>query len=462
MNTFTKMKIGFICLFTVAGSVAFGQSRSTQDFDNNWKFILDSTHNYSETNVKDNNWRTLNLPHDWSIEGNFSEDNPAGASGGALPGGIGWYRKTFTIPASEKGQSVFIRFDGVYKNSEVWINGNSLGIRPNGYITFQYDLTPYLKYGNEKNVIAVKADNSKQPNSRWYSGSGIFRNVWLIKTNKLHVDKWGTFISTPNISEKAATVNVSTEIKNQFSSAKDIVLKTTLYDASGKEVVTDSKKATIPQFVEEKDFSLDQSLTVSNPHLWSLERPYLYKAVSQVILNGKTIDSYETKFGIRSFYFDADKGFFLNGKSVKILGVCDHHDLGALGSAINTRGIERQLQLLKAMGVNGIRTSHNPPAPELLDLADKIGFIVMDEAFDMWKRAKTKYDYHLDWDKWHKRDLEDQVLRDRNHPSVFIWSVGNEIPEQYGKKGDTSGRDIARELVGIVKSLDTTREIVTA
>jgi beta-galactosidase len=469
MYTFKKMKsdsfrIMLICLFTVTGSVAFAQTRSTADFDNNWKFILDSTHNYSEINVKDNNWRTLNLPHDWSIEGTFSKDNPAGAGGGALPGGIGWYRKSFTIAAAEKGQSVFIRFDGVYKNSEVWINGNSLGIRPNGYITFQYDITPFLKYGNEKNVMAVKVDNSKQPNSRWYSGSGIFRNVWLIKTNKLHVDKWGTFISTPNVSEKAATVNVVTQIRNQYSSSKDIVLKTTIYDASGKEIATASKKAAIPESVEEKTVHLDQSFTVNNPNLWSLDNPYLYKAVSQVILNGKIIDSYETKFGIRSFHFDVDKGFFLNGKHVKILGVCDHHDLGALGSAINTRAIERQLQMLKAMGVNGIRTSHNPPAPELLDIADKIGFIVMDEAFDMWKKPKTKFDYHLDWDKWHKRDLEDQVLRDRNHPSVFIWSVGNEIPEQGGdaSKGDTSGRVIARELVGIVKSLDTTREIVTA
>ncbi|HEU5365590.1 MAG TPA: glycoside hydrolase family 2 TIM barrel-domain containing protein [Hanamia sp.] len=464
MHIFKKIKTGLICLFTVITSITVAQTRSTQDFDNNWKFILDSTHNYSEINVKDNNWRTLNLPHDWSIEGTFSKDNPAGAGGGALPGGIGWYRKTFTIPAAEKGQSVFIRFDGVYKNSEVWINGNSLGIRPNGYITFQYDLTPYLKYGNEKNVIAVKVDNSKQPNSRWYSGSGIFRNVWLIKTNKLHVDKWGTFISTPNVSQEVATVNVVTEIRNQYRSSKDIVLKTTLYDASGKEIATDSKNATIPESVEEKPFSLDRSFNVKNPNLWSLERPYLYKAVSQIILDGKTIDSYETKFGIRTFYFDADKGFFLNGKHVKILGVCDHHDLGALGAAINTRAIERQLQMLKAMGVNGIRTSHNPPAPELLDLADKIGFIVMDEAFDMWKKPKTKFDYHLDWDKWHKRDLEDQVLRDRNHPSVFIWSVGNEIPEQGGNasKGDTAGRVIARELVGIVKSLDTTREIVTA
>ncbi|MGN6196777.1 MAG: beta-galactosidase GalB [Ginsengibacter sp.] len=459
MNKFAIIKIAIICLFTiVANSDAYTQIRKA-DFDNSWKFNLDSVNNYSEQNINDNNWRTLNLPHDWSIEGKFSKDNPATPAGGALPGGIGWYRKTFTIPVSEKGKSFYIRFDGVYKNSEVWINGKPLGMRPNGYITFQYDLTPYLKYGNEKNVIAVKVDNSKQPNSRWYSGSGIFRNVWLITVNKLHVDQWGTFITTPKVTENAATVNVVTQIKNENSSQKDVVLKTMIYNADGKEILSKTSDATIPF---EKNNEVTQSFDISNPKLWSLDHPYLYKAVSQVILNGKVVDSYDTKFGIRTFYFDVDKGFFLNGKPVKILGVCDHHDLGALGSAINTRAIERQLKMLKAMGVNGIRTSHNPPAPELLDLADKIGFIVMDEAFDMWKRAKTEYDYHLDWDKWHKRDLEDQVLRDRNHPSVFIWSVGNEIPEQWGEKGDTSGRNIARELVGIVKSLDTTREIVTA
>jgi len=460
MYTFNKIKICLICLFTIlTNGHAYTQSRTKADFDNGWKFKLDSVNNYAEINVKDNNWRTLNLPHDWSIEGTFNKDNPAGVGGGALPGGIGWYRKTFTVPANEKGKSFYIRFDGVYKNAEVWINGKSLGIRPNGYITFQYDLTPYLKYGNEKNVIAVKVDNSKQPNSRWYSGSGIFRNVWLISVNKLHVDKWGTFISTPNVSENGATVNVVTQIKNENPSSKNVVLKTVIYNANGKEISSTTSDANIPS---EKNNEVKQSFDISQPNLWSLDHPYLYKATSQVISNGKMVDSYETKFGIRSFYFDAEKGFFLNGKSVKILGVCDHHDLGALGSAINTRAIERQLQLLKAMGVNGIRTSHNPPAPELLDLADKIGFIVMDEAFDMWKRPKTKYDYHLDWDKWHKKDLEDQVLRDRNHPSVFIWSVGNEIPEQWGEKGDTSGRAMARELVSIVKSLDTTREIVTA
>ncbi|HEY5371081.1 MAG TPA: beta-galactosidase GalB [Hanamia sp.] len=462
-----KMKILLICLFTVIFSnMAYTQSRTKLDFDSNWKFVLDNFTNYSAETVNDNSWRTLNLPHDWSIEGKFSKDNPATVGGGALPGGIGWYRKTFTIPASQKGKSFFIRFDGVYKNSEVWINGKSLGVRPNGYITFQYELTPYLKYGNEKNVIAVKVDNSKQPNSRWYSGSGIFRNVWLISVNKLHVDQWETFISTTNVSDKAATVNINTKIKNQFSSDKSIVLNTSIYDASGKKITTSSAKANVSNgdADDKNSEEIKQSLNVKNPNLWSITNPYLYKAVTQVMLNGKLVDTYETNFGIRYFNFDKDEGFSLNGKPLKILGVCDHHDLGALGSAINTRAIQRQLELLKGMGINGIRTSHNPPAPELLDLCDKMGFIVMDEAFDMWAKPKNPYDYHLDWKEWHKRDLEDQILRDRNHPSVFIWSVGNEIPEQGGNpaKGDTSGRVIARELVGIVKSLDTTREIVTA
>jgi beta-galactosidase len=453
----------FLIFFSAGAQV---NTRIKSSFNNDWKFKLDSTKAYSETNINDANWRTLNLPHDWSIEGKFDKDNPATPSGGALPGGIGWYRKTFTIPAINKNKIILIDFDGIYMNSEVWINGHSLGVRPNGYISFQYDLTPYLKYGNEKNSIAVKVDNSKQPNSRWYSGSGIYRNVWLTTVNKVHVDKWGTFITTSNVSAKSAGVKIVTEIKNQNSSNKAVSLKTIIYDASGKPIATSSVKSTVPEstIANSKSTSLNQSFTINQPKLWSIDNPYLYKAVSQVSVEGKVVDTYETKFGIRYFNFDADKGFFLNGKPLKIVGVCDHHDLGALGSAINTRAIERQLQLLKGMGINGIRTSHNPPAPELLDLCDKMGFIVMDEAFDMWAKQKSPYDYHLYWKEWHQRDLEDQILRDRNHPSVFIWSIGNEIPEQGGNpaKGDTSGRVIARELVSIVKSLDTTRPIVTA
>ncbi|HEY8689961.1 MAG TPA: sugar-binding domain-containing protein [Chitinophagaceae bacterium] len=435
------------------------QHISRIDFDKDWKFKLDSEHTYSEPAFADEAWRTLNLPHDWSIEGTFSKDNPATEGGGALPGGIGWYRKTFTIPETDKNKNIFIQFDGVYRNSEVWINGHSLGVRPNGYISFQYDLTPYLKYDNQKNVIAVKVDNSKQPNSRWYSGSGIYRNVWLTAVNKFYIDNYGTFITTSSISKKESIINVETKVVTENAVNKSVTILTTVYNPSGIKIT----QITTP-IISEQNNPIKQILNIEQPNLWSIDQPYLYKAVSQVIVNGKVTDTYETKFGIRYFNFDTNKGFFLNGKHIKIVGVCDHHDLGALGSAINTRALKRQLEILKAMGCNGIRTSHNPPAPELLDLCDKMGFIVMDEAFDMWAKPKTEFDYHLYWNEWHKKDLEDQIVRDRNHPSVFIWSVGNEILEQWGdvSKGDSSGRVIARELVNIVKTLDTTRKIVTA
>jgi len=441
-------------------SICFAQQKNRQLFTEDWKFILDSTNDYRKTDVNDANWRTLNLPHDWSIELPFDSASPTGTGGGALRGGVGWYRKTFLLPAADKNKTFFIDFDGVYCNSEVWINGHYLGKRPNGYISFRYELTTYLKFGTEKNVIAVKVDNSKQPNSRWYSGSGIYRNVWLIKANPVYVDHWGTYITTPKVNENKATVTVRTKFINTFDSGIPISISTSLLDADNKIVATN----TIPNLKSGAFKDIEQSFQVNNPKLWNLERPYLYKAVSKLSVNNTIVDEYTTAFGIRYFQFDADKGFILNGKPVKIIGVCNHHDLGALGTAINTRALERQLEILKGMGINGIRTSHNPPAPELLDLCDKMGFVVMDEAFDMWKRPKNKFDYHLDWDEWHKRDLQDQVLRDRNHPSVFMWSLGNEIPEQWSdaSKGDSSGKVILRELVSIVHALDTTRPTATA
>ena len=429
------------------------QHKTRVSFNNDWKFKLDSVGSYSDASANDASWRTLNLPHDWSVEGKFDKNAPAGTGGGALPGGLGWYRKTFSIPATQKGKAIFIEFDGVYRNGEVFINGHSLGIRPYGYSSFQYDLTPYLNYGNDKNVIAVKVDNSRQPNSRWYSGSGIYRNVWLTTLNKSHINNWGTYVTTPQVNTNEATVNIQTNVVTAGDSPT--VLETTIYDAAGNTVASASSPATS---------EVSQSLRLSQPKLWSIERPYLYKAVSRLKSGSSVLDTYTTTLGVRSFYFDREKGFSLNGKPVKLLGVCDHHDLGALGAAINTRAIERQLQILKGMGCNSIRTSHNPPAPELLDLCDKMGFVVMDEAFDMWAKAKTKYDYSNDWDQWHAKDLADFITRDRNHPSVVIWSIGNEILEQWGdeKKGDTSGRPIARELAGIVRSLDATRPITTA
>ena len=435
--------------------------RSIADFDKGWHFNLGDVKDGEKTSLDDANWRLLNLPHDWSIEGKFSKDNPATPEGGALPGGIGWYRKMFTVPVSSKNKLIYIDFDGVYQKSTVWVNGHKLGFRPNGYISFRYELTPYLNFGGS-NTIAVKVDNSVQPNSRWYSGSGIYRNVWLVTTSDFGaIDHWGTFFTTSDVNEKSATVNAEIKIKGR---AYDV--KTTLYDASAKKVSVDSAHYAEHVQLGKPDsiHIIRQKFHVINPNLWSTDRPYLYTAVTEVygldMESGRkvSVDKYTTTFGIRYFNFDPDKGFSLNGKPMKILGVCDHHDLGSLGAAVNTRALERQLQMLKAMGCNGIRTSHNPPAPELLDLCDKMGFIVMDEAFDCWEWKKAKYDYHLYFKEWHKRDLEDQILRDRNHPSVIIWSIGNEIPQQ----GDTSALRLAPELAGIVHSLDKTRPITTA
>jgi beta-galactosidase len=448
-----------VTLVVLWNSQAFANARpgNTINFDRGWRFYLGDVAKGQAPELDDSQWRILNLPHDWSIEGEFDEKNPAGFGGGALPGGIGWYRKTFSIPDNAKAKKVLVDFDGVYRNSEVWLNGHYLGKRPYGYSSFQYDLTPYLNYGSQKNVMAVKVDNSQQPNSRWYSGSGIYRNVWLTVTDKVFVDHWGTYLTTPEVSEQTARINLKTRLRNTTESDAPITVTTIVSDARGREVARASAENVIAKGSQSE---IVQELTVKSPVLWSIDNPYLYKAVSRVQRNGRIVDTYETAFGIRYFAFDREKGFFLNGKRVKINGVCDHHDLGSLGAAVNTRALERQLEMLKAMGVNGIRTSHNPPAPELLELADRMGFIVMDEAFDMWKKEKTKFDYHLDWDEWHKRDLEDMILRDRNHPSIFIWSIGNEISEQWG--GNPAAGIIGKELSGIVRSLDKTRPITSA
>jgi len=435
-------------------NVSFAQSaRVKENFDSQWRFHLGDPVGADQPGYDDHSWRLLNLPHDWSIEGTFSRDNPATPGGGALPGGVGWYRKTFTVSEADRGKLFFIDFDGVYMDSRVWINGHYLGERPYGYSSFEYELTPYLHFGG-KNVIAVRVDNSHQPNSRWYSGSGIYRHVWLKKTARCYVDHWGVYITTPHITTDAASVRVQTTIRNRLGGTHSLQLQTRIEDASGKTVAENST----PLHAGTDSLTMAQQLQVHNPHLWSTEDPYLYRVVSRIVVDGKTEDEVITPLGIRYFHFDPQTGFSLNGKPMKIWGVCDHHDLGCLGAALNNRALERQLQMLKNMGVNGFRTSHNPPAPELLDLCDRMGILVMDEAFDCWKRGKNPYDYHVYWDQWHRRDLEDMIRRDRNHPSVIIWSIGNEIPDQW----DSAGADIARELAGIVRSLDTTRPITSA
>ncbi|MCX6236549.1 MAG: DUF4982 domain-containing protein [Bacteroidia bacterium] len=430
-------------------------ARSIVNFGKGWKFQLGDIPGTEAVGFEDASWRVLNVPHDWSIEGEFSEKNPASPGGGALPGGVGWYRKSFKVSEEDMKRSVFIDFDGVYQNSEVWINGHSLGKRFYGYSSFRYELTPYLNAGDKGNVLAVKVDNTAQPNSRWYSGSGIYRNVWLVTTGKTHIEHWGTVVTTPEITVAMAKVKTTTRIKNNLKMGQKLVFKTIIVDPSGKEIAHGKMDT---DGVKDSVMSTTFDFEVKNPILWNLDAPKMYSAISQVFVDGDLVDNYTTPFGIRSFEFSVDKGFFLNGKNIKINGVCDHHDLGCLGTAINKRAIERQLEILRGMGCNAIRTSHNPPAPELLDLADKMGFLIMDEAFDMWKKPKNKFDYSTVWDEMHKKDLQDLILRDRNHPSVMIWSIGNEILEQW----DSTGIVIAKELAGYVRELDTTRPITSA
>lgn len=440
----------FICivLFSCSSSK---KVRENVDFTEGWKFYLGDDSIAYNAQYDDAKWRILDLPHDWSIEADFSLKNPATPGGGALPGGIGWYRKDFVVDKSCEGKNVYIDFDGIYWNSKVWINGHLLGERPNGYISFRYDLTPYIKVG-EKNVIAVRVDNSKQPNSRWYSGSGIYRNVWLVTTNALHVDLWGTYVTTPIVTKDNAEIKVQTNIKNSSNSGQRFELYSILIDKEGKEIARINNSESVGAA---ENVSMNQSLKVSNPILWSIDNPYLYKIVTRIEQNGKVVDEYETPLGIRYFSFDPNKGFFLNGESIKIKGVCNHHDLGFLGAAVNTRAIERQLEILKEMGCNGIRTSHNPPAPELLDLCDKMGFIVMDEAFDMWRKKKSPYDYSQYFPEWHERDLTDLILRDRNHPSIFMWSIGNEILEQWSDiNADTLDLQQANMVLNFANTLN--------
>lgn len=440
-----------IMLLIVTQLSSFAQDERIK-FNDNWQFKLDSANTPSTEGLDKASWRNVQIPHDWSIELNFDETSPSGNRGASLRGGTGLYRKYFSLDKTNKGQNIFIDFDGVYMNSTVWINGHKLGTRPFGYISFRYDLTPYLKFDGSDNELLVRAEN-QQPNSRWYSGSGIYRNVWLVTTGKVFVDHWGTYITTPQVSQQSASVHIQTKVRNSLNHFAKSSLKTLIYDPEGNEI----KVITSELSIESDSVCLaGQKFEVINPRLWSPENPNIYQAVSQIIVDGKMTSEYKTAFGLRYFDFDQEKGFFLNGKSTKIIGVCMHHDLGALGAAVNYRAMERQLEILKKMGINGIRTSHNPSAPEWLDLCDKMGFIVMTETFDVWKAIKenTPFNYNLYFDKWYKRDLTDHVVRDRNHPSVFMWSIGNEIPEQGGGEKDTIGRSITRELVNTIKALD--------
>jgi len=425
-----------------------------QLFDSNWKFFLGDPPAVSTVDFDDKNWRALDLPHDWSIEGTPDKDNPMGNDGGYFPAGIGWYRKMFTVPASWKGKIVSIYFEGVYMNSEVLINGKSLGVHPYGYTSFSYNLTPYLKL-NDKNVLSVRVDNSKQKNCRWYSGSGIYRHVWIVVTNPIHVAQWGLTVTTPNVSAEKATVLVKTLVKNETGLSQNVHLKVTLWDANKKNAGDNQLNLElVPNSVKE----LEQTIEVSKPLLWAPETPNLYQAQVQVENNNKTVENIRTTFGIRSIKFTTDNGFQLNGKTVKINGGCVHHDNGCLGAAAFDRAEERRIEILKSAGFNAIRTSHNPPSEAFLEACDRLGMMVIDESFDCWREKKKDYDYAMYFDAWWQRDLEAMVRRDRNHPSIIMWSVGNEVIER--KKPEAVA--IAKMLVDCVHKNDPTRPVTSA
>ena len=414
---------------------------------------------YTQPSFDDSSWRRLNLPHDWGIEGPFKQEYPGET--GKLPWwGVGWYRKHFAIPADDKGQQFYLDVDGAMAYAVVWLNGHFVGGWPYGYSSWRLYLTPFIKQGAD-NVLAIRLDNP--PNSsRWYPGGGIYRNVWLVKTGPIHVGHWGTCITTPVITEDAATINIRVSLEDRSPAAAAVKVSAEIYELDSKDqksshpvARTDSATVNVPA---DSVASTSLAGSVRKPRLWSLKNPDRYLAITTVTQGGRVIDRYETPFGIRSIKFTADKGFLLNGQRVPLNGVCDHHDLGALGSAINTRALERQLEILKEMGDNAIRTSHNPPAPELLDLADRLGFVVMDESFDCWVRGKTRNDYHLLFPDWHEKDMRALVRRDWNHPCVVLWSIGNEIPEQ----GSPAGHKVAAELAAIVHSEDPTRPVTAA
>jgi beta-galactosidase len=426
--------------------------RRTIALDQDWRFHLGEVDSGQAADLDDSSWRRLDVPHDWSIEGPFNQASPAGAGGGYLDGGIGWYRKSFVPPPEATGGRLFVEFDGVYMDSQVWLNGKLLGQHPYGYTGFQYELTPHLKPG--PNLLAVRA-NVTQPCSRWYSGAGIFRHVRLTATGPVHVAHWGTYVTTPKVTGDAAVVEVHTQVLNQGTALATARLQTAILDPEGVEVAKSESTATV---AGGGGSSFGQMLKVSKPKLWSLQTPELYALVSRVSVGGYVVDSVSTPFGIRTIEFTRDRGFLLNGRHVPLYGVCDHHDLGCLGSAVNRRAIQRQLEILKGMGCNAIRTSHNPPAPELLDLCDRMGFVVMDEAFDEWKAGKTQHGYGRFFDQWSEPDLVSMLRRDRNHPSIVMWSIGNEIPEQ----GAAKGYEMSKRLCDICRFQDPTRPTVSA
>lgn len=483
MSKYLLMKTGFflfrtqiavcVVLFLALATTGSGQAQDAarvtrmgaadaQSFDDGWRFArfgqqADGTSvkepaGLENPEIDDAGWRPLDLPHDWAIEGPFRMELPGGT--GKLPcQGIGWYRKSFMVPAEDAGRLTFIDFDGAMAYAKVWLNGQYVGTWPYGYSSFRFNLTPYLKYG-ARNLLAVRLDTEKWE-SRWYPGAGIYRHVWLVKTDAVHVGHWGTYVTTPETSDASALVKMEVTVDNQGNVPVEAIIRTSIYELD----IENRPGLQVADFTESvvkidagSTSSATASAKVPNPKRWDPESPNRYLARTTVRINGKTVDTYHTPFGIRTIEFTARNGFLLNGRRVAIRGTCNHHDLGALGAAINTSALRRQLTILKEMGCNSIRTSHNPPAPELIELADQMGFLVMDEAFDCWKQGKRKWDYNKLYDEWHEKDLKALVRRDRNNPSVFIWSTGNEV-------GDQQNVEMTRHLADIVRKEDPTRPV---
>lgn len=428
----------------------------TMLFDDNWRFHRGDLEGAELADFDDSGWRTVDLPHDWSIEDLPGTDSPFdpeainGVSVGFTVGGTSWYRKEIEAPAGIKGKSVYIQFDGIYMNSDLWLNGERLGKYPYGYSSFWYDITDKVKPG-EKNEIAVQVKNEGK-NSRWYAGSGIYRHVWLRIAEPVHVAQWGTFITTSKVEKDAAAVNVKTKVNNAGAEAAEVILITKIVDASGKE---QAKTSSVQSIKAGKYYEFDEHIQVTEPQLWSVSEPNLYTAISEVYIGKKLSDIYETTFGIRSISFDAKKGFQLNGETMKLKGGCVHHDNGPLGAKAYNRAEERKVELLKASGYNAIRCAHNPPSPAFLDACDKLGMLVINEAFDTWREKKNRDDYNVYFDEWWQADIDNMILRDRNHPSIIMWSTGNEIPNRH--KPEVA--EVSHMLTNRIKELDTTRPV---
>jgi beta-galactosidase len=416
-------------------------------FDDGWRFQLgDIPGGIWQDSLDDAGWRSVDLPHDWSIELDRDPASPSGADGGWFPAGVGWYQKRFAVPEEWHGKKLLVEFEGVYMNAHVWLDEHFLGRHPYGYTTFHHDLTPYLRSGSEQ-TVRVFVDNASHPNSRWYSGSGIYRHVWLWLGDPLRVGPQGVWVTTPSVSPDEAIIRVRTCVENELEEDRKIVLRSRIADGP-----TDELSATIAAGARTE---LSQELRVSRPELWSPETPRLRRLETEVEVGGEIVDEVATAFGIRSLAFDAESGFRLNGTRIDLRGGCVHHDHGPLGAASHDRAEERKVELLKANGFNAVRCAHNPPAPAFLDACDRHGLLVIDEAFDCWRNGKNLCDYHVSFDDWWRRDLDSMLLRDRNHPSVIMWSIGNEPVE----RGRPDGARIARMLADHVRSVDPTRPV---